>query len=334
MFTFHEDGDHSWQQGNPSGDYLDEHRVRFATGQRERCPTTGNLHIQGYIEFNTVKRRTGVQGCLARGGPDPQRISCAPAREEAGPCIQYVRKSATRVDPEFSFVWQRGTQGDDMVEAAFNGGTNQESDIRRARGQGRRRDLAELASALRSGYESGSRPEALRVAWGENAGTVMKYANGVNKYIEYLESLNARVIRVKQVIVRWGETGTGKTESVFTQFPDLWRSLPTNRGEKLWFQGYTGQRVALFDDYDGSAIPICTLLQLTDRYPMTVEYKGGSTPWCPEIIIFTSNKAPADWYTDQTPEHRNALYRRITQVYWYRLSGVEEQPEYCWKPTH
>lgn len=220
-----------------------------------------------------------------------------------------------------------------MVEAAINGGADRATDIRRAAGQGRRRDLSELAAALRSGFESGARQGALGVAWNENASTSMKYTNGISRYIEFLESQAARVVRVKEVVVRWGTTGTGKTESAFRDFPDLWRSLPANRGEKLWYQGYTGQAVALFDDYDGSAIPITTLLQLTDRYPMCVEYKGGSAPWMPTTIIFTSNKAPAEWYADQTPEHRNALQRRITKVYWHSSNGVVEQPEHVWKHT-
>lgn len=113
------------------------------------------------------------------------------------------------------------------------------------------------------------------------------------------------------VIVLWGPTGTGKTRYVYDQHPI--ESIYTHPGAE-WFDGYEGQEIALFDDYNGSEFKLTYLLKLLDRYQMRVPVKGDYVQWAPKTIYFTSNRDPNEWYSNALPEHREALFRRIKEI--------------------
>lgn len=57
------------------------------------------------------------------------------------------------------------------------------------------------------------------------------------------------------------------------------------------------------------------LLQLLDRYPIRIEYKGGSVEFTSRRIILTSNKAPQDWY-DKDKFPYPPIERRLTKIVW------------------
>ena len=61
-----------------------------------------------------------------------------------------------------------------------------------------------------------------------------------------------------------------------------------------WIPGR--QETVLFDDFRGT-IPFCSFLRLLDRYPCTVETKGGYiVKWRAKKIIITSALQPEDVY--------------------------------------
>lgn len=113
------------------------------------------------------------------------------------------------------------------------------------------------------------------------------------------------------VVVLHGATGTGKTRYVHDRYPDVW-VLADPSGK--WFDGYNGQEVVLFDDFD-SQIDYRFMLLLLDRYPMQVPVKGGFTNWCPKRIYITSNVNPSEWYrsawADKDTSH---LLRRLDKI--------------------
>lgn len=132
---------------------------------------------------------------------------------------------------------------------------------------------------------------------------------GMLRLDKHLERYKQRAIAPRnfatEVHVRVGETGTGKTRYVHETEKDLWvMSEPTST---QWFDGYEGQEAVLIDDFKGT-IRYNFLLQLTDRYPMRVNTKGGFVHWRPKRIYITSNYEPIEWY-QQNIEH---LERRIT----------------------
>lgn len=76
-----------------------------------------------------------------------------------------------------------------------------------------------------------------------------------------------------------------------------------------WFDGYTGQNIVLFDDFDSGQCSYRLLLKLLDRYPLSVQVKGGCVNWRPRIVYITSNRDPSMWYTEEP--NIDALLRRI-----------------------
>lgn len=115
------------------------------------------------------------------------------------------------------------------------------------------------------------------------------------------------------VLVYYGPSGTGKTATARTKFPDAY-VLPKGDG-KIWWEGYNGQTVVLIDEFYGW-IQYDYLLRLLDYSPMQVEFKGGSRPLAATTFIITSNKHWTDWYSDEVKaKHNNleALQRRLAE---------------------
>jgi len=88
---------------------------------------------------------------------------------------------------------------------------------------------------------------------------------------------------------------------------------------KIWFDGYDGEDVVFFDEFDGSA-RYSYIKTITDRYDnIRVENKGGTSLLQRiKAVIINTNNPPGTWWP-ATPrraaEPLDPLYRRI------RLSG-------------
>lgn len=110
--------------------------------------------------------------------------------------------------------------------------------------------------------------------------------------------------------VFWGPTGTGKSRSAWTQYPDAYSKCPRS---KFWC-GYRGESNVIIDEFRGG-IDIAHLLRWLDRYPVRVEVKGGSRPLCANKFIITSNLHPRDWFSDLDQETYLALERRLNIIH-------------------
>lgn len=139
-----------------------------------------------------------------------------------------------------------------------------------------------------------------------------------SKWVQYRRSFEAYATMLRQkrnwktiVIVLWGKTGVGKSRFVHDQIQD---STFWSPGDYLWFDGYCGQDIVLFDDYRGE-YKLQMLLKLCDRYPMSVPIKGGFTEWAPRKIYITSNINPALWYKEADSYSLAAMFRRFTNVH-------------------
>lgn len=114
------------------------------------------------------------------------------------------------------------------------------------------------------------------------------------------------------VTVVWfhGRTGTGKTRAAMQICKDPWIS-----GRDLkWWQGYDAHEEIILDDFRADFCKFHELLRILDRYPYTVEVKGGSRQLLSKIIIITSCYAPEEVYCGQTTEHLDQLKRRINLI--------------------
>lgn len=128
------------------------------------------------------------------------------------------------------------------------------------------------------------------------------------RFVEFCRSTQPPAPRDNlQVVLLWGEPGTGKTRYVYdnTNIDELYK-VPI--GKDLWFDGYDGQGTLLMDDFTGE-MRLAHLLQLLDRYPMQVPVKGSFTDLKATTIYVTSNKHPKDWY--DWYKHGDIRYRAL-----------------------
>lgn len=91
-----------------------------------------------------------------------------------------------------------------------------------------------------------------------------------------------------------------------------------------WFDGYVGQPLAIFDEFDGrfGGWRLAPLLRVIDRYSLLVPVKGGYTWWEPEEIRITTNFHPSEWFDySERREQYKALRRRVTTVVQWRDDG-------------
>lgn len=157
--------------------------------------------------------------------------------------------------------------------------------------QGRRHDLEEVKSAIDEGMTHAD-------LWNFFFKDMVKYRKS---FEEYANILRSKKREMPKVYIWWGATGTGKTKGAFElaerEFDDDFWVWPGGN----WFDGYRGQRVAIFDEFHGGENQIDFPLwkKLCDRYPLTVPVKGSFTNWGPEVIIFTSNVNPKNWWPEE-----------------------------------
>lgn len=99
-----------------------------------------------------------------------------------------------------------------------------------------------------------------------------------------------------EVFIWWGDSDTGKTRGAYDlagkEKLDIWSYMGGG-----WFDGYCGQDIALFDEFDGDDLTFSMWKKVCDRYPLVVPIKGGSVNFNPKVIIFTSNQDPKSWFS-------------------------------------
>lgn len=144
------------------------------------------------------------------------------------------------------------------------------------------------------------------------------------KYVSKLISWQKPPVRENlKVELHVGPTRSGKTFQAFARFPDLY-NMPVKSGNTLWFNGYSGEKVVLLDDFKGG-FGLDQFLRLTDKYPIQVESKGDCIWFNPDLIIITSNFEEVNWYDyARRQEHYLALKARITSRYqWNKRTSIE-----------
>lgn len=120
-----------------------------------------------------------------------------------------------------------------------------------------------------------------------------------------------------QVVVLYGESGTGKSWTADAMAPDAFRLPPQQSHSGTgWWDGYDGESDIIIDEFYGQ-LRWSFMLQLLDRYPLRVESKGGSVNFVGRRLIFTSNKAPWDWYDREKVVDQTPLKRRVSKVWHF-----------------
>lgn len=254
----------------------------------------GTPHLQGLAVFGNPRAMAGVKRLLN------ERVHLEVMRGTFAQAHAYCCKDDTRdAGAGFGFT-EHGTKPD-------------------LPGQGARSDLDSIGRRLREGASLTEIAEA-------HPSDFIRYHGGIRAMQSAVQS-RPRVrgpdgLFVAPRVLWWyGSSGRGKSETVWQEIGDqpYFVKAPGTR----WFDGYRGQSIAVFDDYRGDWFSYGYLLRLLDRYPMDVEVKGSTIPWCPTTIYITCPRRPEQLYAGIVAKDDGSiiqLTRRITEV---RLFGDE-----------
>lgn len=165
--------------------------------------------------------------------------------------------------------------------------------------QGFRTDIEDIKAAVSEGASLYDIMDTQSASW--------RYLNATRTY-RLLYGLQDKSFRQIETTVYYGPAGSGKTRRVFEGNPDVY-FVPNRQGNSLWFDGYDGHSVILFDDYYGD-IPLPTMLRILDGYPLQLPVKGGFVCVTYTKVYFTSNIHPKHWYTT----YPDSFKRRLTHI--------------------
>lgn len=174
--------------------------------------------------------------------------------------------------------------------------------------QGERTDIEEFRDAILSGMDE----EDLLMQF---AGCMARYDRFYQRCRNIVLKKQAKLMIQPEVIVIEGDTGTGKTHTVYAEndINDVYKvEVGDGSSGSVFWDSYSGEKVILIDDFH-SNLKLDYMLRLLDKYPMKLNIKGGHTWKCAEKIYITTNVELDRWYPNCHVRHRNALLRRITK---------------------
>lgn len=210
------------------------------------------------------------------------------------------------VSPRIHAESRRGTQSQAVLYCKKDGDFVEIGKPRETK-QGKRADLESAIQQLRDG-------KRFREFILEQPDVYCRYRNGLRDIARLLERPRDSP---PLVLYLWGAPGTGKSKFAYGYNPDSTWSY----GGDGWFDGYDGQRVAIFDDFADDCcgfgerkISYTLFLKLLDRYPLSVPIKGGFTTWNPDTIIITSNRPLDRVYREHNAYVWEAVKRRVTEI--------------------
>lgn len=273
---------------------MDSLRPSRAVWSIERGDEQGYLHYQTYIEFGRGVRFSTLQNTF---GP---RFHAEARKGTVKQCYDYCTKEETHVDgPWFIGDWSH-----------FEGGQGHRSDIRR------------LHTALMETND-------LDELWvdPDTGPSLLRYWSGAQRMLSARARLDGRANPrgAPQVTVLWGPTGTGKSARAWAKAPEAYPiNQPATNNQPIWWDGYYGQRVVIFDDFR-SQVRFSTLLTWLDRYTVRIDYRGGSTELRANRFIITSNVPPEEWYPNLSQAQKEPLMRRLTKI--IHVTSIDQEIE-------
>ncbi len=254
--------------------------AKFIVWQEEKCPTSGRLHIQGFIRFHSNHRQRWVKSAFNVGNDISVRVADGNDQQQINYCNDEKKRLAG------GRFYREGQPCS----------------------QGHRTDIELLEESLKSGVSLVQISE-------DHFSSFIRYHKGILLY----RTLHYERRKTKPtVLVFYGPAGSGKTRKAVSIDQDFYILSPGN-SKNCWFDGYTQQRVVIIDDYYGW-MRYGFLLQLLDRYPFRVELKGSSQEFDSPFIIITSNNHPQEWYDFSTRMEYAPLERRISNIYKFPLA--------------
>lgn len=261
--------------------------------------SSGTPHFQIYLEtkgklrWNSIKNKVSPLGLWVAPSRDSEK-----GREYCMHEGKHKDKGGMTEGP-----WEHGT---------FKGAT-----------QGKRNDLHSMAKLVQSGKSLFEVSEA-------DPSTFIKFHGGI-KALQALQPQERRSWMTKLIIYS-GIPGSGKSHMAKEEADKYIESTggevyywtaPATKTDKIWFNGYTGQKAVIINDFYGT-LDIDIFKNLIDKYPFRVEIKNGSCEWLAETVWITSNQGWKSWWPEKLMSNKfntAAIERRIyfqkefTEVY-------------------
>ena len=269
VFTIHDYTEEQLRRGKV---WLETHECIGISAGLEIAPKTGSKHIQGYVRLSDAVKKTAFWKIIGPNAKGKDKFWIKKANADWAANAKYTSKDE-------NVVWHK---------------------IPPVSHQGARNDLAEFRACLKRKPDctAAEMPE-------EHLNHLAKYPRLRNELrMDYLKEAT-RDFRQVQVIVHWGEAGTGKTRKPYEEGAYIFDDYDNG-----WWDGYDGESVICFDDFYGG-IKFNYLLRLLDGYQMRLKIKGGFTYAQWSKVYITSNQKPENWYARGLT---SALARRITDV--------------------
>lgn len=168
--------------------------------------------------------------------------------------------------------------------------------------QGKRTDLQDAVDTLKT--------HGLKRVAEDHPTTFVKFSRGLRDLSLIIEKPYEHT-DVRGVWI-WGLPGVGKSRMARQLLPNAYL-----KAQSKWFDGYTGERAIILDDFDLGGFGLGHHLKIwSDRYACTGETKGGTVNLRHEVLIVTSNfSMDKIWDGTENKEMLQALKRRFTQFH-------------------
>jgi len=106
----------------------------------------------------------------------------------------------------------------------------------------------------------------------------------------------------------YGKTGTGKSHTVYSHFPNAYRK---EMSDFKWYDNYQMEPIVYLEDLDKYDVKWAGhLKRLSDKWPLKVQIKGSMIDIRPEVVIVTSNYKIEEIWDDAITQE--CLKRRFT----------------------
>lgn len=253
----------------------------------------GTPHLQGFVQF-TIKQRLSALKKLH------SKIHWEPRRGSAYQAAHYCKKPEDACDCHHCEEARLG----EPPESKFEDGI-----ISAPAGE----KLASVASTIKN--------HGLSAA----IETYPTHYMGMTRGMQALATFYSPRRQSRPVVtVLYGQPGSGKTRyAMLGPDPYVQADYPS-KGACFFFGDYRPDfhQTCVFDDFYGQ-MPYSTWLRVCDRYPMEVHTKGAFHQLLAPHLVFTSNRAPYEWYPKLFTEldRWQAFDRRVDNVIFFCEDG-------------
>lgn len=274
-------------------------KLSYFVGELEIAPTTGMYHIQFYCEA-----RSGLQWTIVtfRRSPLFKNIPIG----EGGLSLKVLKSRGTAEQNRVYCLKDKALTLWFYEKGKF-----------RNIGQGKDGKYLDLQKKLDAAVP------LRQIAKGDFT-TYLRHYRAIDRYIEVTRP-GARPEPPKVLFIH-GASGSGKSSLIKHYFPEhpnpddvYWLTASQKSGGIVYWDGYTGQKIVIIDEYHGGFFgpgSIRFLKLFFDKDPCTVPVHGSSAQCVASLVIFISNYDVKECFDtskfDNFPwGYSNPMYRRI-----------------------